>query len=168
MLSFPDARTYIKEAFAVMVKERFPSLDAVVGVATAGIAHAALVGDHLGLPMAYARSAAKDHGTKSLIEGRLEASMKVVVIEDLISTGKSSIEVVKGIKSYGYEVIGMGAIFSYDFPVSTDAAANEGIIFYTLTDYNILIEVALEMNYIRKEDLELLKSWRKSPDTWGK
>ena len=151
-----------------MIKRHFPDAEALVGVATAGIAHAALVADYMELPMAYARAAAKEHGTKSLIEGKLEEGTKVVIIEDLISAGKSSLEVVKGVRMSAMDVIGLAAIFSYDFPVANEAANNENVVFVTLTDYNVLLDIAMEMDYIRENDAALLKSWRESPHTWGK
>lgn len=151
-----------------MIKRHFSDAEALVGVATAGIAHAALVADYMELPMAYARAVAKEHGTKSLIEGKLEEGTKVVIIEDLISTGKSSLEVVKGVRMSAMNVIGLAAIFSYDFPVASEAAHKENVAFVTLTDYNVLLDIALEMDYIRENDAALLKSWRESPHTWGK
>ncbi|MBT7993686.1 MAG: orotate phosphoribosyltransferase [Bacteroidetes bacterium] len=168
LLSYPPERTYIKLALSQLIKAVYPEFDAVVGVATAGIAHAALVGDQTRKPMAYARTKAKEHGTKSVIEGNLEKDHKVVIIEDLISTGKSSLAVVDGVKEAGYNVLGMVAIFSYDFPIATEASRNAGVDFYTLSDYNLLIEEAVKMNYIKDSDVQVLQQWRKNPAEWGK
>ncbi|MBL6963117.1 MAG: orotate phosphoribosyltransferase [Bacteroidetes bacterium] len=167
LLSYPEERTFIKLALSKLINSVFPDFDAVVGVATAGIAHAALIGDYTEKPMAYARTKAKEHGTKSLIEGNLEKEHKVVVVEDLISTGKSSMLVANGVKEAGYQVLGMIAIFSYGFSIAEEASRNAGITFYTLCDYNLLIEEAVKMNYIQHHEVEVLKEWRKNPAEWG-
>jgi orotate phosphoribosyltransferase len=168
LLSYPKERNYVKLVLSELVKLAYPDFDAVVGVATAGIAHAALVADQLKIPMAYARTKAKDHGTKSIIEGYLKPDQNLVIIEDLVSTGKSSLTVVDGVKEAGYRVLGMVAIFSYDFPVADKAAKKSGIDFYTLSDYNILIEEAVKMGYVKDADVKLLQEWRKNPSEWGK
>jgi len=168
LLSFPEKRNFVKKQLAEMVNQMYPEAKALVGVATAGIAHAALAADQLFLPMAYARSKAKDHGTKSILEGRVEAGTPVVVIEDLISTGKSSLEIVLGLKEIGLSIQGVAGIFSYDFNKANEAFKAEHISYYTLTDYNILLSTALEINYVTKNQIDILKEWRVSPDTWGK
>jgi len=166
LLSYPAYRNFVKKEISNLVTEIFPEAMALVGVATAGIAHAALAADELNLPMAYARSQAKDHGTKSMIEGRIEKETPVVVIEDLISTGKSSLEIVRGLKDYGLKILGVAGIFSYDFDKAKDAFQLEKVPFYTLTDYNILLETALISNYITKDQVAVLKEWRLSPENW--
>ncbi|HPD65538.1 MAG TPA: orotate phosphoribosyltransferase [Bacteroidia bacterium] len=168
LLSYPEIRNFVRDSFANLVSKKFPEVKALVGVATAGIAHAALAADRMNLPMAYARSQAKDHGTKSMVEGRLEKNTPVVVIEDLISTGKSSLEIVRGLKDYGVTILGVAGIFSYDFVQAVDAFEAENTVFYTLTDYHVLLETALYINYINDKQLEVLKKWRIAPDIWGK
>ncbi len=168
LLSYPEIRNFVRDSFANLVSKKFPEAKALVGVATAGIAHAALAADRMNLPMAYARSQAKDHGTKSMVEGRLEKNTPVVVIEDLISTGKSSLEIVRGLKDYGVTILGVAGIFSYDFVQAVDAFEAENTVFYTLTDYHVLLETALYINYINDKQLEVLKKWRVAPDIWGK
>jgi len=168
LLSYPEIRNFVRDSFANLVSKKFPEAKALVGVAAAGIAHAALAADRMNLPMAYARSQAKDHGTKSMVEGRLEKNTPVVVIEDLISTGKSSLEIVRGLKDYGVTILGVAGIFSYDFVQAVDAFEAENTVFYTLTDYHVLLETALYINYINDKQLEVLKKWRVAPDIWGK
>lgn len=168
LLSYPDVRTYIKLKLGEIVKVHFPEAQSLVGVATAGIAHAALAADQINLPMAYARSKMKDHGRQNIIEGKINKDAPVVVIEDLISTGKSSFFVVDMLKAQNINVLGLCAIFSYDFPISAETARNAGVPFYTLTDYNILLSEAFKMGYIKSEDVVLLKTWRQAPDKWGR
>ncbi len=168
LLSYPDVRTFIKLKMGEVIKSHFRSARTLVGVATAGIAHAALVGDQINLPMAYARSKPKDHGRQNILEGKIKDGSNVVIIEDLISTGKSSFFVVNTLKEQAVNVIGMVAIFTYGFPIADETAEKAGVPFYTLTDYNILLEEALEMGYIEKEQVEILKEWRKNPSEWGK
>ena len=168
LLSYPEIRKFLKNNFCEILKEKFPSTEIVVGVATAGIAHAALIADGSNLPMAYGRTSAKEHGRQNVIEGRIETNQRVLVVEDLISTGKSSMQVIRSILEIPADVIGLLAIFSYDFPVASTDMNSLGITHYTLSDYNILVEEALQMGYIRAEHLELLKEWRKNPSEWGK
>lgn len=167
LLSFPEIRDFVKESFANLIKVKFPDVRALVGVATAGIAHAALVADKLNLPMAYARNQAKDHGTKSILEGKIEKGTPVVVIEDLISTGKSSLEIAMGLKEFGLNILGVAGIFSYDFEKAVHAFQEKEIDFFTLTDYHILLETALLINYIEAEQFGILKEWRQDPEKWG-
>jgi len=168
LLSFPDVRVYLKENLSRIISTKFGDVENIVGVATAGISHATLVADKLNLPMAYGRTAAKDHGRQNLIEGKVEIDQKIVVVEDLISTGKSSLQVVKYLMEMPTNVIGLIAIFSYDFPVAKDDMEAIGLTHYTLSDYNILIEEALTKGYIKDSDLSLLKEWRKNPGEWEK
>lgn len=168
LLSFPEVRVYLKENLSKIVSSKFGEVENIVGVATAGISHATLVADKLNLPMAYGRTAAKDHGRQNLIEGRVDVGQKIVVVEDLISTGKSSLQVVKYLMELPADVIGLIAIFSYDFPVAKNDMDAIGLKHYTLSDYNVLIEEALAMGYIKDSNLSLLKEWRKNPGEWGK
>lgn len=168
LLSYPEIRDYLKNYFCEILKQKFSGTEIVVGVATAGIAHAALVADALKLPMAYGRTSAKDHGRQNVIEGRIEKDQKALVIEDLISTGKSSMQVMRSVLEIPATVLGLMAIFSYDFPVASEDMSSIGIPLYTLSDYNVLVTEALAMGYIRQEHMELLKEWRKNPSEWGR
>jgi orotate phosphoribosyltransferase len=168
LLSFPEVRVFLKENLSKIVSTKFGAVENIVGVATAGISHATLVADKLNLPMAYGRTAAKDHGRQNLIEGKVEVGQKIVVVEDLISTGKSSLQVVKYLMEMPTDVIGLIAIFSYDFPVAKEDMDAIGLTHYTLSDYNVLTEEAVAMGYIKDSDLGLLKEWRKNPGEWGK
>ncbi len=166
-LSYPLCRNAIKDGFAALVKDRFPEAQLIAGVATAGIPHGALVADSLQKPFIYVRSAPKAHGLTNKIEGKLEKGDKVVVVEDLISTGKSSLEVVEAIRACGAEVVGMIAIFTYGFPVADEAFKAADCPYYTLSDYNTLIEVAVEQHKIEATQLATLQSWRENPSAWG-
>lgn len=165
-LSYPEIRTFIKVELCRMIMENFNAPDAIAGVATGAIAQGALVADELGLPYVYVRSAPKDHGLENLIEGSLKPGQRVVVIEDLISTGSSSLKAVEAIRKAGCEVIGMAAIFTYNFPVAIRAFEKAGVPLITLSNYNSMLEAALESNYITTDYLDTLKEWRESPDTW--
>lgn len=165
-LSYPEVRSFIKVELCRMILENFPEADAVAGVATGAIAQGALVADTLGLPYVYVRSAPKDHGLENLIEGDLKPGQKVVVIEDLISTGGSSIKAAQSIRNAGCEVIGMAAIFTYGFPEAVRRFEEANIELVTLSNYNAMLEVALETNYIVPEYLETLQEWRKDPANW--
>ena len=165
-LSFPDIRTYIKEAFAQVIQANFPAPDLIAGVATGAIAQGVLVAEAMDLPFVYVRPSAKGHGRQNLIEGRLEAGQKVVVVEDLISTGGSSLKAVEALREAGAEVAGMVAIFSYGFPLAEDNFAKAGVDLLTLTDYHSLIETAVESGEILPGQVELLKEWRKDPANW--
>ena len=166
-LSYPEVRTFIKVELCRLIQENFPQATAVAGVATGAIAQGALVADTLGLPYVYVRSTPKDHGLENLIEGKLDLGQKVVVVEDLISTGGSSLKAVQAIRQAGCEVVGMVAMFSYGFPVAQQAFKDAGVELITLSNYNAMLEAALATNYIRKEDLETLREWRKDPSVWG-
>ncbi len=165
-LSYPDVRSFIKVELCRLIMENFETPDAIAGVATGAIAQGALVADTMALPYVYVRSTPKDHGLENLIEGNLKPGQKVVVIEDLISTGGSSLKAVEAIRAAGCEVVGMAAIFTYGFPVAVEAFKKAGVTLCTLSDYNSMLEAALETNYIKAEDVETLKEWRKDPANW--
>lgn len=161
VLSYPNARNLVKEGLAEM-SNSFDDFDVVAGVATAGIAHGALLADAIGKPFIYVRSKRKAHGRQNLIEGDLQAGAKVLVVEDLISTGGSCIKAIEGIKEEGGEVVGALALFTYGFQTATDAFAKINCPFKTLSNYNALIEVAIENNYIQAEEKTVLEEWRKN------
>lgn len=162
-LSFPELRNFVKLQLVHAVMEHFPQATAVAGVATGAIAQGALVADELNMPFVYVRSKAKDHGMGNLIEGELPAGSKVVVIEDLISTGGSSLKAVEALRQAGYEVVGMVASYTYGFPVAAKAFADANVELQTLTDYEHVVEQALATGYITESDVELLHEWRKDP-----
>ena len=167
-LSFPELRNFVKLQLVHAVMEHFPQATAVAGVATGAIAQGALVADELNLPFVYVRSKAKDHGMGNLIEGELPAGSKVVVIEDLISTGGSSLKAVEALRQAGYEVVGMVASYTYGFPVAEEAFKAANVRLITLSDYEHTTAIAAETGYIKKEDLEVLAEWRKDPANWKK
>lgn len=167
-LAFPDLRSFVKLELSRLVAEKYPQAQAIAGVATGAIAQGALVADALGLPFAYVRSKAKDHGMANLIEGDLQPGMKVVVVEDLISTGGSSLKAVEALRAHGCEVIGMVASYTYGFPVAEEAFRAAGVELTTLTNYEAVVEVALSTGYIKAEHVDLLHSWRSNPAEWGK
>jgi len=166
-LSFPHVRSFICESFVRLVKEHFHDAEVIAGVATGAIAHGVLVASEVGLPFIYVRSEAKSHGLGNQIEGYFEKGQKVVVIEDLISTGGTSLGAVRALKDAGCNVLGMVAIFTYGFQKAADGFAQEGCELHTLSNYNTLIETALETGYIGREDMETLREWRKDPSRWG-
>jgi len=159
-MSYPKIRKQIAEGFVKKIKELYPNVDYIVGTATAGIPHAAWISDIMDLPMLYVRGSAKDHGKTNQIEGKYEKGKKVVVIEDLISTGLSSLKVAKALEEAGAEVLGVVAIFSYELKKAQDAFATDNVEYHTLTNYNYLIEEAVASNYIKQEDVEKLLEWR--------
>jgi len=165
-LSYPDVRTFIKVEMSRLIMEHYPDVQAVAGVATGAIAMGALVADTLGLPYAYVRSTPKDHGLENLIEGNLKPGQKVVVIEDLISTGGSSLKAVEAVRQAGCEVIGMAAIFTYGFPVAENRFREAGVKLLALSNYNAMLQAALDTNYIRHDDIETLREWRRDPANW--
>ena len=165
-LSYHDIRSIIKIEMSRMILENFPEVDAVAGVATGAIAMGALVADSLSLPYVYVRSAPKDHGLENLIEGNLIPGQKVVVTEDLISTGGSSLKAVEAIRKAGCEVVGMVAIFTYQFPLAIENFEKANVKLLTVSNYTAMLEAALETNYIQESDLETLKEWRKDPANW--
>jgi len=166
-LSFPEVRSYIRDSFASLVKELYPGAEMIAGVATGAIAHGALAADKLGLPFIYVRSGAKEHGLGNQIEGYYEQGQKVVVIEDLISTGGSSLNAVKALREAGCEVLGMVAIFTYEFKKAFDGFAAENCTLDTLSNYSVLVDTAVKTGYISREEVETLKKWRVDPSTWG-
>ena len=166
-LSYPALRKFIKTELAESIKNNFQGVQAIVGVATAGIPQGALVADELDLPFLYVRSKPKEHGMGNLIEGRIEEGQKVVIIEDLISTGGSSLKVAEAVQQGGGEVMGMAAIFTYGFATAEKAFAFKNIPLITLSNYNFLIEEAIEKGLIRPELLGPLQAWRLAPESWG-
>lgn len=165
-LSFPQLRSFIKQELVHAVLKHFPQADAVAGVATGAIAQGALVADALHLPFVYVRSKPKDHGLENLIEGELEPRAKVVVIEDLISTGGSSLKAVEALRRSGCTVVGMVAAYTYGFAVAEEAFREADVQLVTLTDYDHVVAQALATGYITPADVELLNDWRRSPQTW--
>lgn len=167
-LSFPELRNYVKLELVHTILEQFPEADAVAGVATGAIAQGALVADELNLPFVYVRSKPKDHGMQNLIEGELKSDAKVVVVEDLISTGGSSLKAVEALRKNGNEVIGMVASYTYGFPVAQQAFKKADVKLITLTDYEHVVAEAQKSGYISDEDVEVLHEWRKDPANWNK
>lgn len=167
-LSFPALRNYVKQELVHNILEHFPEAEAVAGVATGAIAQGALVADALHLPFIYVRSKPKDHGMENLIEGELSKGTKVVVVEDLISTGGSSLKAVEAIRKYGCEVVGMVASYTYGFQTAKDAFEAADVKLVTLTDYEHVVAQALETGYISEADVNLLHEWRKDPANWKK
>lgn len=165
-LSYTEIRNAIKEAFIKRIKGFFPEPDVIAGVATGAIAQGALVADGMNLPFVYVRSSAKDHGRKNMVEGRLAHGQKVVVVEDLVSTGGSSLKAVESLREAGARVTGMVAIFSYGFQVAVDNFSRAGVELVTLTDYGTLVDLALETGEIDQGQLEMLREWRKDPASW--
>ena len=168
ILSYPETRDFICNQFLRIIKEKYPDVEVIAGVATGAIAIGVLVADRLGLPFVYVRSKPKDHGLENLIEGDLTAGQKVVVIEDLVSTGGSSLKAAEALSNFGGNVLGMLAIFTYNFPVANESFKKAGVELTTLSNYQILIELALETGEIDHDELENLQSWRKNPSEWGK
>jgi orotate phosphoribosyltransferase len=166
-LSFPKIRTYIRQQFVNIINEEYGSFDVVAGVATGAIAHGVLVAQELGLPFVYVRSAEKKHGLENLIEGYYESGQSVVVIEDLISTGKSSLNSVEALREAGLKVKGMVAIFSYTLDKAIENFKNAKCQLITLSDYDQLIHQAVHNNYISEKDLKSLVKWREDPENWG-
>ncbi|MBJ7427817.1 MAG: orotate phosphoribosyltransferase [Bacteroidia bacterium] len=166
-LSYPEARNFIKKALGQIIKEQFSDVEAIIGVATAGIAPGALAADELNLPFGYVRSEAKKHGMGKQIEGDIAPNTKVVVIEDLVSTGKSSLQVVETLKTYGCQVLGMASIFTYGFDEAQNAFDNADCKYVSLSNYQTLIQIAIDKGIVLPEQLALLNDWRKSPSTWN-
>lgn len=167
-LSYPDIRTFVKVGMVHAILKHFPETDVIAGVATAGIPQAALIADVLNMPLIYVRSKPKDHGLENLIEGEMKEGAKVVVIEDLISTGGSSLKAVEAIRKAGGDVVGMVASYTYGFPVAAQAFKDANVKLVTLTDYDHVVAEALATGYIQESDIELLNEWRKNPSGWRK
>jgi orotate phosphoribosyltransferase len=166
-LSFPEVRSFIRDSFASIILEQYPDAQLIAGVATGAISHGALAADKLGLPFIYVRSGAKEHGLGNQIEGYFIPGQKVVVIEDLISTGGSSLNAVRALREAGCEVLGMVAIFSYEFKKAADSFLMENCDLHTLCNYSVLVETALSTGYISQSDVDTLKKWRINPSVWG-
>lgn len=167
ILSYPETRDFICEQFTRIVKEKYPNAEVIAGVATGAIAHGALVANKLGLPFVYVRSKPKDHGLENLIEGDLRPGQKVVVIEDLVSTGGSSLKAAEALTNFGGDVLGMVAIFTYNFPVAAENFKKAGLELFTLSNYQTLIKIALELGEIHEAEIESLQRWRENPSEWG-
>jgi orotate phosphoribosyltransferase len=165
-LSYPEARTYIRNELASAIQKEFPDVQAIAGVATAGIAQGALVADVLNLPFLYVRPEPKKHGMGNQTEGRLEEGQRIVVIEDLISTGGSSLKVVDVLRQANAEVLGMAAIFTYGFPVAEQNFADKNVKLICLSDYETLVGEARNLNYIAADAMDSLAAWRKNPAEW--
>lgn len=168
ILSYPATRTFIRDRFVDVIKEKYPEAEVIAGVATGAIAIGALVADVLGLPFIYIRSKPKDHGLENLIEGDLNPNQKVVVIEDLVSTGISSLHAAEAVNNYGAVVIGMVAIFTYNFKHAIDNFKKANIELTALSRYQILIDTAVEIGEITADQVETLMKWREDPSNWGK
>lgn len=167
-MSYPEVRDSIAEGFKEIIETQFSEAGIIAGTATAGIPHAAWVSQKMDLPMVYVRSSAKGHGKQNQIEGRLFEGKKVVLIEDLLSTGGSSMKAVKALREAGADVIGVVAIFSYNFQKVEDLFREEDVKYTTLTNYDVLLPLAAEMGYVKEEELELLKQWSKNPEIFTK
>ena len=166
ILSYPPVRKQVYEAFAELIARKYPQAEIIAGVATGAIAHGVLVAEKMGLPFIYVRSAPKSHGLANQVEGQYHKGAKVVVIEDLISTGGSSLSAVEALRGAGCDVLGMAAIFTYGFPHARRNFAEAGVELDTLSNYDAMISLAAEEGYVAPADLETLKQWRESPDTW--
>lgn len=167
-LSYPEVRKDIESELAALVKKEYPECECLMGTSTAGIPHAALMAEILDMPMGYVRGGAKSHGRNNQIEGKVVPGMKVVVVEDLISTGGSSLECVEALREAGCEVLGLVAIFTYGLPKAVEKFGAANCSYHTITDYDTLIGVAVEQNYIEANDMEKLKTWKKDPsdESW--
>jgi orotate phosphoribosyltransferase len=167
-LSYPSIRTYIRQKLSLVIQEEFGSVGCIAGVATAGIPQGALVAQELGLPFIYVRAKPKEHGTGNMIEGEIMPGQRVVLIEDLISTGKSSLQAVDALREAGYEVAGLAAIFSYGFDVADENFKKAKCRFVTLSNYNAMLKFAEEKQYINSKSIDLLRQWRNNPAEWGR
>jgi orotate phosphoribosyltransferase len=165
-LSYPDIRSFVKESLASAINSRYPDCEAIAGVATAGIPQGALVADTMKLPFIYVRSKPKGHGMENLIEGKVIPGQKVVVIEDLISTGGSSLKAIEAIRAARLEVLGLGAIFTYGFDIADMNFAQASVDYFSLSNYGSLLQEAINRKFIMEEQLTSLYAWRKDPDTW--
>lgn len=165
-LSYPDTRTLIEDGFVQKIKEEFPDVEVIAGTATAGIPHGAIIADRMNLPFAYIRSKPKDHGAGNQVEGRIFKGQKMVVIEDLISTGGSVLDAVAAAEREGADVLGVVAIFTYELPKATENFANAGVKLVTLSNYSELIKVAKVQGYINADGLTLLKKFKEDQENW--
>ncbi|HOO94948.1 MAG TPA: orotate phosphoribosyltransferase [Proteiniphilum sp.] len=167
LMSYPAIRNFIKVEFARLILEKYPQVDAIAGVATGAIAPGVLVADLLGLPFVYIRATPKDHGLENLIEGDLKPKQKVVVIEDLVSTGGSSLKAVEAIRRDGSDVLGMVAVFTYGFPLALESMHDARVELTTLCNYDAILDEAVATDYIDESELKTLQDWRRNPDQWG-
>ncbi|MFP4556336.1 MAG: orotate phosphoribosyltransferase [Bacteroidales bacterium] len=168
ILSYPLVRKLISQGFQNVINTQFSNVDAIAGVATGAIAHGAIVAEALNLPFVYVRSSPKKHGLENLVEGDLKPGQRIVVVEDLISTGKSSLKAVDAIRSAGAEVVGMVAIFTYGFDVAKRNFDEKGVPFFTLADYPQLIDYALNIGMVNPSQMHVLEKWRDNPQVWGR
>ena len=168
LMSYPNIRNFLKIQFGRIILEKHPDVEAIAGVATGAIAPGAIVADLLGLPFVYIRSTPQGHGLENLMEGDLRPNQKVVVIEDLVSTGNSSLKAVEAIRKDGAEVIGMVSIFTYGFPIATKNMKEANVKLTSLSNYDAILEEAVRTLYIDESELETLQDWRENPDTWGR
>ena len=167
-LSFPSIRTAIRQTFSEQIQEKFETVDVIAGVATGGIAIGALVAEELGLPFIYVRSSAKGHGLGNIIEGEFRSGQRVVVIEDLISTGGSSLKAVEALRKAECNVLGLAAIFTYGFEIAAKNFENADCPYFTLSNFELLLEQGLKENYISDKDFESLNNWKNNPENWNK
>lgn len=167
LMSYPAVRDFVKVEFARLILEKYPQVNAIAGVATGAIAPGVLVADLLNLPFVYIRSTPKDHGLENLIEGDLKPKQKVIVIEDLVSTGGSSLKAVEAIRNNGSDVLGMLAVFTYGFPLAEKRMHEARVELTTLCNYDAILDEALATDYIDESELQTLQDWRKNPDSWG-
>jgi len=167
-LSYPEIRTFIRTSLSSVIKNHYQGANIIAGVATAGIPHGVLVSEELGLPFIYIRAKTKEHGKKNKIEGYFEKGQSAILIEDLISSGKSSLEAVSALRNYGVNVKGVVSIFNYGFDEATENFNNANCEFISLCDYNNMLSQAVESNYITKKEMSVLKKWRKNPSKWKK
>lgn len=166
ILSYPSLRKIVAEGLASLIKSHFPDVEIIAGTATAGIPHAAWVSDILELPMCYVRSSSKGHGKKNQIEGLIEKGKKVVVVEDLISTGKSSVQAAIALKEGGCEVLGIVSIFTYQLKEADEACQKAGFQYYSLSNFTTLIKIAEEKGYLHEDDVQYVLKWRQNPTEW--
>jgi len=167
-LSFPESRNLIRDGLVDLIKKIYPDCECIAGVATAGIPQAAIIADTMNLPMIYVRPKPKDHGMQNLIEGKISKGQKIVVVEDLISTGGSSLKAVEALLDGGFQVLGMIGIFTYGFPVADENFRKAGISLHTLCNYDELIKEAQANGYVKMDQLETLSEWRRDPENWKK
>lgn len=167
-LSYPEIRTFIKEGLVHLVRTNFPSVEVIAGVATGAIAQGILVAQEMNLPFVYVRSEEKKHGLTNIVEGIVEPNQKVVVIEDLVSTGQSSLKAAHALQDIGCNVLGMIAIFTYELPIAQQRFDEAKLSLFTLTNYNTLVEEAITKGYIEANEQETLIEWRKAPAAWAK